>query len=136
MNITSLSKSRELLSKDNWLTRRWKAESFSLLRLFFKNRNYHTFVDKSMFLPFQLDIEQKYRHVTSHWITWLNVKKSKAKWFLCPCVTCFKIWSYLFWFFDYSFNKKERFHLLPSNKTLPKKIFFTWVKGPKLSQIV
>ena len=46
----------------------------------------------------------------------------------------------LFWFFDYSFKKKEKFHLPPSDKPPPlrhtQKKLLTWVRGDKLSQIV
>ena len=52
----------------------------------------------------------------------------------------------LFWFFDYSFTKKGKFHLPSSDKPPPppqkkKKLNeikkeFTWVRGAKLSQIV
>ena len=41
------------------------------------------------------NISHKYSHVTSHWVTWLNFRKSETKWFACLCLTCVKIWSYL-----------------------------------------
>ena len=75
-------------------------------------------------LPFQWKISQKHSHVTSHWVKWLNFRKSKAKVHPCICLTFLKIWSYLqinyanFGFFITHLQKKKKIHL-PSSGNYP-----------------
>ena len=78
---------------ETWLTPRWKPESF----LFTVGYIWQTIITTPSlcFLKFHWKINQKYIHVTSHWVTWLNFRKSKAKWFPFLYLTCVKIWSYL-----------------------------------------
>ena len=64
--------------------------------LYFINHNYYTVTENSMlFFQFQRKTSQKYSHLTSCLITWINFRKSNAKWFLCPSLACVEKWSYL-----------------------------------------
>ena len=92
-------------------------------------------------LQFRWKIIQKYSHVTSHWVKWLNFWKSKAKGHTCICLTFVKLWSCLhincahFVFLISHLQQKKKIHLPTTPPPLPKN-FFMWVRGATFSQIV
>ena len=95
MNIIILNKSHKLLIIETWLIPRWKIEFFFHTAIIFTNCNYHIVLITACLLQFQCKISQKYSHVMSILIIWLNFRNNKAKWLPSPCLTCVKIGKYL-----------------------------------------
>ena len=99
-------------------------------------------------LQFQWQISQKYNHVTSHWVKWLNFRNSKVKglpWTILLVwkreAICKKIRQItairVFWLLFYKKRKKITYcHLTISHPSLPLKNSFTWVRGAEFWQIV
>ena len=80
MNIISWRKPHELLIIETWLTPLWNAEKFPpycgyILQIVTITPSLKT----ACLLPFQWKIGEKHSHLTSHWVTSLNFRKSKAK---------------------------------------------------------